>query len=65
MRLKQPELDRATELLQGAFATSVPIKSEYNINYIQRLYGELVTSSYGNSPQVADLGIALRNWRRA
>jgi transcriptional regulator with XRE-family HTH domain len=64
MRLKKPELDRATDLLQGAFATSVPIKSEYNINYIQRLYGELVTSPYGNSPQVADLGIALRNWRK-
>ena len=64
MKLKRPELDRATGLLQDAFATSTPIKSEYNIGYIQRLYGELVTGPYGNSTQVADLGIALRNWRR-
>jgi len=64
MRLKRSELDKATGLLQGAFTTSTPIKSEFNINYIQRLYGELITSPYGNSPQVADLGISLKNWRK-
>ncbi len=64
IRLKKPELDSATTLLQSAFATSTLVKSEYNIGYIQRLYGELITSPYGNSTKVADLGISLRNWRK-
>jgi hypothetical protein len=48
IRLKKPELDLTTGLLQDAFVASTPIKSEYNIGYIQRLYGELVISPYGN-----------------
>jgi hypothetical protein len=64
MRLKKPTLDRATELLQSAFTASAPLKSEFNISYIQRLHGELLTGPYGNSTNVADLGLTLREWRK-
>lgn len=64
IKLKRPQYDTATQLLMGAFGVSSNIKSEYNIGYISRLYTLLAKSSYGNSTQVSDLGIALRNWSR-
>jgi tetratricopeptide (TPR) repeat protein len=64
MKLKRPEFDRALELLVDAFDASKAINSEFNVGHVQRLYNALGTSSYGTSPQVADLGIALRKWHR-
>lgn len=65
MYLKRPKLDVATDFLTGAFDVSKVIKSEFNISYITRLYGVLREGSYGNSTDVADLGLAIRNWRKA
>lgn len=64
MKLKNPQHDTATQLLINAFGTSSSIKSGYNIGYISRLYTQLAKSSYGNSTQVSDLGILLRNWSK-
>lgn len=64
MKLKRPEFDRALELLVDAFDASKAINSEFNVGHVQRLYNALGTSSYGSSPQVADLGIALKEWHR-
>lgn len=64
IRLKHPELDKASVLLMEAFEASKAIKSEFNIGHVQRLYNVLDTSNYGTSPEVADLGIALREWHR-
>jgi transcriptional regulator with XRE-family HTH domain len=61
MRLKRPEYDSATILLLDALDVSRAIKSGFNIGRIRRLYKLLSMSSYGNSPQVADLGLQLRD----
>ncbi len=63
MRLKRPEYDHAMALLLGALDVSKAIKSGFNIGRIRSLYKLLTMSSYGNSPQVADLGLQLRDWR--
>ena len=64
MKLKNPQYDTATQLLRGAFVSSSSIRSAYNIDYISRLYADLGKSSYGNSTNVSDLGLMLRNWRK-
>ncbi|MGH2480302.1 MAG: hypothetical protein ACRDHW_11650, partial [Ktedonobacteraceae bacterium] len=64
MQLKRPEFDRALLVLVDAFDASKAINSEFNIGHVQRLYKALSTGSYGTSPQVVDLGIALREWQR-
>ena len=63
-KLKRPEYDTAVLLLMEAFDTSKTIKSSFNIKHIDRLYKILATSTYGTSPQVADLGLSLREWRQ-
>ncbi len=63
MKLKKPRLDEATTLLTNAFDASKAIKSEYQIGYISRLYKDLRTGPYGNSPDVTDLGLAIKQWR--
>jgi len=62
--LKKPELYMATTLLTDAFDTSKTVKSDFNVGYISRLYQDLSNSSYGNSIDVADLGLALRQWKQ-
>ena len=62
--LRKPELYAATTLLTDALDTSKTIKSDYNVGYISRLYQDLSNSSYANSIDVADLGIALRQWKQ-
>jgi hypothetical protein len=64
MRLKRPQLDTATDLLTSAFTLSTAIKSEFIISHVIRLYNELLQGPYGNSTELADLGIALREWRK-
>src|SRR5258707_5436220 len=64
MKLKRPEYDTALYLLNDAFDASKTIQSEFNIGHIQTLYNALAKSSYGSSPEVADLGLALQKWRR-
>ena len=64
MQLKRPEFDRALLVLVDAFDASKEINSEFNIGHVQRLYKTLSIGSYGTSPQVVDLGIALREWQR-
>lgn len=63
VKMKRPEYDTALLLLMEALTTSKAIQSIFNIRYIERLYTSLATSSYGSSPQVADLGLSLREWR--
>lgn len=63
IKMKRPEYDTALLLLMDAFAASSNIQSNFNIKHIERLYKALRTSSYGTSPQVADLGLALRDRR--
>ena len=64
MKLKRPEYDLALYLLKDAFDASKAIKSDFNIGHVQRLYSTLAKSPYGPSPDVADLGLALRDWHR-
>lgn len=62
MKLKRPEYDTALYLLKDAFSASKAIHSEFNIGHVRRLYSALAKSSYGTSPDAADLGLALRDW---
>jgi tetratricopeptide (TPR) repeat protein len=64
MRLKRPQLDTATDLLTDAFGISQSIKSEFIVGHVVRRYNELRKSPYGNSTDVADLGVAIRDWRK-
>jgi DNA-binding XRE family transcriptional regulator len=63
LRLRRPEYDSAITLLLEAFETSRAVQSGFNIGRIHRLHNVLLASNYKNSPQVADLGLLLRNWR--
>ena len=60
IKAKRPEYDTALLLLMDALTTSNDIHSTFNIKHIERLYKALRTSSYGTSPDVADLSLALR-----
>jgi hypothetical protein len=64
MRSKRPQLDTATDLLTGAFTVSASIKSEFTIGHVIRRYNELRKGSYGNSTDVVDLGLSLKEWRK-
>lgn len=64
MQLKHPDFEGALSLLTDAFDASKAINSEFNVGHIQRLYKSLSVSSYGSSPRVVDLGIALKEWQR-
>jgi len=64
MNLKRPEFEDALYFLVDAFDTSKEIHSDFNIDYINRLYQVLSTSSFATTPQVADLGLALQAWYR-
>lgn len=57
---KSPEYEYATSLLSVAAEASREQSVARNIYHIQKLYHELAASSYGNSPEVAELELALR-----
>ncbi|HXR66319.1 MAG TPA: hypothetical protein VN729_10365, partial [Ktedonobacteraceae bacterium] len=63
IKMKRPEYDTALLLLVDAFTTSSDIHSTFNVKHIKRLYKTLKASNYGASPQVADLGLLLREQR--
>jgi transcriptional regulator with XRE-family HTH domain len=60
IELKSPGYEEATRLLQSAVETSQEMKIERHLDHITRLYKRLAQSSYGNSPDVVELGIQLR-----
>jgi hypothetical protein len=64
MNLEKPKLDAATFSLWDAFNISTTIKSDYNIGYISRLHKSLAQSSFGNSIDVVELGVQLKNWSK-
>lgn len=57
---RSPEYEYATSLLLMAAEASRGQRVARNTSHIQKLYNKLVMSSYGNSPEVAELGLALR-----
>jgi tetratricopeptide (TPR) repeat protein len=59
IKKKKPEYDQAVLLLKDVFEED---ESEFHLDYVGRLYKVLSQSSYGNSPDVVDLGLALRDW---
>ncbi len=61
--MKKPEYEHAVTILESAIADSKKIRVERNIRFIERLYKKLGESSYGNTPQVANLGMQLRGLR--
>lgn len=58
-KMKRAEYDKAVNLLMEALITSKAIKSTFNITHISRLYKIVSESAYGNSPEIADLGMQL------
>lgn len=61
--LKKPEYEQAVRMLESAIEDSKEFRVARNIDHIERLYSKLVASSYGNSPDVADLGLMLQELR--
>jgi hypothetical protein len=61
--LKQQRFPIATEYATEALALSQEIHSNINITRITRVYEDLQKSSYGNSREVTELGIALLHTR--
>jgi transcriptional regulator with XRE-family HTH domain len=57
IKKKRPEYDQAVLLLKDVFEED---ECEFHLDYVERLYKVLAQSSYGNSPDVADLGMMLR-----
>ncbi len=60
---KKPEYEQAVTLLGGAIEDSKELRVARNIDHIQKIYRKLAESPYGKSPDVIDLGIALRDLR--
>ncbi|SRR5216683_623035 len=54
---KKPEYDIATSMLNSVVQST---KEQSHIDHIIRLHHKLEASSYGNAPDVADLGISLK-----
>jgi transcriptional regulator with XRE-family HTH domain len=61
--LKHPEYKQALELLGDAFRVYKDIGSKYNIKEIEKVYKTIATGPYGNSPDVVDLGIEIKELR--
>lgn len=58
IKQKRPEYEEAITLLSQILEENGNIR--YYVNYVARLYKLLVASPYGNAPDVADLGMMLR-----
>jgi tetratricopeptide (TPR) repeat protein len=63
INLRKPEYEKAVDLLAEAITASQTLRIERHLGHIERLYGKLAASSYGNAPAVADLALALRQVR--
>lgn len=57
---KKPEYEHAARILEETIGSIKEIRIARHIHHIERLYNTLVASSYGSSPDMADLGLALR-----
>ncbi|HEU5381297.1 MAG TPA: hypothetical protein VFV38_38210 [Ktedonobacteraceae bacterium] len=64
IELRKPEYEQAAKLLAESIEYSQAIRVQRHIDYIERLYTKLAASSYGKSPDVADLGFMLQELRR-
>ncbi|HEY1249280.1 MAG TPA: helix-turn-helix transcriptional regulator [Nitrososphaera sp.] len=63
INLKKPEYEQTVALLSSAIEDSKELRVARNIAHIENLYTKLVASSYGNSPDVIDLGLMLQELR--
>ncbi len=63
INLKKPEYEQAVQLLGEAIEDSKELRVARNIDHIQKIYRKLLASPYGNSPDVTDLGLMLRDLR--
>lgn len=61
IELRNPEYELLVTLLKGAIDDSRELRIQRHIDQIDTLYSRLTQSAYGNSPDVADLGIKLRD----
>lgn len=60
---RKPEYEQAVRLLVNAIEDSKELQVARNVDQIEKLYRKLTTSSYGNAPEVIDLGLALQDLR--
>lgn len=58
---KKPEYEEAIRLLSQVLSNNNSI--QYYVSYVARLHKIIATSSYGNSPNVVNLGMQLRKLR--
>ena len=63
IEMKKPEYEQAICILESAIADSEKVYTERNITFIENLYAALRQSSYGNSPDVIDLGLKIQELR--
>ncbi len=63
INLRKPEYEKAVDMLEEAMTASQTLRVERHLSYIERLYSKIAASPYGNAPEVADLGMALRQMR--
>jgi tetratricopeptide (TPR) repeat protein len=57
---KKPEFEEAVTILSSVLQQNRTVREQVHIHHIQRLFNLLLDSSYGNSLEVADLGMLLR-----
>lgn len=62
IKQKQPEYEEAVKLLSQVLEASSNVR--YYVKYVARLHKLITTSPYGNSPDVADVGMRLRELSR-
>lgn len=58
IKQRKPEYDEALRILSQVLDDNKNI--QYYVNYVARLHKLIATSSYGNAPDVVDLGMVLR-----
>lgn len=59
-----PEYDKALEMIESAFDVFQGAGSNHNIRELIKVYNQIAISPYGNSPNVVDLGMELKELRR-
>lgn len=61
IEFKKPEYEQAVMLLNEAIEDSQELRIQRHIDHVDKLYSKLAQSTYGESPDVVDLGTKLRN----
>lgn len=61
IEMKRPEYEQTTNILRAVIADNRQMVVARNMNHIKKLYQKLANSSYGNSPEVSELGIELKD----